>query len=179
MSKKQLITGLPLVAAYVATIALANWLTMKFGLVPVGFGLVATAGAYVAGAAFVFRNLVQETLGRLIVVAAIVIGALVSWKVSSPQLAFASGFTFLVSETCDFLVYTPLRRRGWLPAAIAGNVVGAVVDTFLFLTLAGFPVLLAAPGQMVGKAYATIAYLLIGGVARRVVLRQPVNSAHT
>ena len=165
------------VAAYVAAIVAANWLTARYGFIPVGFGLMATAGTYAAGFAFVFRNLTQEAFGRWLVLAAIVAGAGLSWVLSTPALAIASGVTFLVSETTDWAVYTPLRRKGWAPAAAAGNVCGFVVDTFLFLYLAGFPVLVAAPGQLVGKAYATVIYLALGCAVRRAVLRHAINPA--
>jgi len=178
----RLILGAAAIGAYIITIAAANWLTARYGFVPVGFGLTATAGTYAIGFAFVFRNLIQEafgngTQGRLIMFAAILAGAAFSWWLATAALAVASGATFLVSGTADWAVYTPVRRRGWARAAVAGNTVGAVVDTFLFLYLAGFPVLAAVPGQLVGKAYATVIYLGTGWFARRAVLRHAVKPA--
>jgi len=174
--------GILAVGAYIATVAVANALTARYGFVPVGFGLTATAGTYVIGCAFVCRILVQESYGsgsrgRLIMFAAILAGAALSWFVATPALAWASGVTFLISESADWAVYTPMRRRGWARAAVLGNGVGAVTDTFLFLWLAGFPILAAVPGQLVGKAYATIAYLGIGWLVRRAVLRDTLNTA--
>lgn len=170
------------VACYIATVVAANWLTAHYGFVPVGFGLTATAGTYAIGFAFVFRILVQESFGsslpgRLVMFAAILTGAALSWVLATPALAWASGVTFLISESADWGVYTPVRRRGWAPAAAAGNAVGAVVDTFLFLWLAGFPILAAVPGQLVGKAYATIVYLLLGWLVRRALLRNAIDAA--
>ncbi len=53
------------VVLYVATIFVANWaIIAAFGVVPVGFGLMAPAGVYFAGLAFTFRDLTQEKLGR-------------------------------------------------------------------------------------------------------------------
>jgi hypothetical protein len=170
------------VACYIATVVAANWLTARYGFVPVSPGLTATAGTYAIGFAFVFRILVQESYGsgrrgRLIMFAAILTGAALSWVLATPALAWASGVTFLISESADWGVYTPWRRHGWARAAVAGNSVGAVVDTFLFLWLAGFPIIAAVPGQLVGKAYATVIYLGIGWLARRVLLREPVEPA--
>jgi queuosine precursor transporter len=174
--------GIAALICYIGIVALANYLTARYGFVPVGFGLMATAGTYAIGCAFVARILIQESFGRglrgrLVMLAAILAGALLSFVVATPALAIASGATFLVSETVDWLVYTPLRSRSWARAAAAGNAVGDVVDTFLFLWLAGFPILAAAPGQLVGKIYATIIYLLIGGIARAALLRHPVRAA--
>jgi len=142
----------PLVA-YIATIFLANWAITTFGLVPVGFGLMAPAGVYFAGLAFTFRDLTQDTLGRRWTYFAIVVGAALSGLISGP-LALASGVAFLVSETADLLVYTPLRERRWLVAVTASNVVGLAVDSALFLWLA-FGSLDFLLGQVVGKLWMT------------------------
>lgn len=160
------------VLAYLGAIVLANWLVATYGFVPVGFGLAATAGTYAAGLAFVARDAVQDSAGRGWAVAALAGGALLSWFLSTPQLAVASAVAFGLSELADMAVYTPLRRRGYVRAAMASNLVGTVVDTYLFLWLAGFGVAaVVVSGQLVGKAYATLAVVLVV-VAVRAVLRQ-------
>lgn len=164
--------GVAALAGYVAAIVAANWATHRYGLAPVGFGLTATAGTYAAGCALMLRNLVQDALGRRLVLAAILAGALLSALTSSPALALASGTAFGLSETLDMAVYTPLRRKGWARAVIPASLLGAVVDTFVFLYLAGFPV--TAPGvlgQLVGKTWAVwlpvAAVAIARGVSRR------------
>src|SRR3954454_22033793 len=102
--------GAAAAAAFVATVFAANWAIDHFGIVSVGFGLHAPAAVYFAGLAFTLRDLVQRTLNKSAVVFAIVAGAICSAFVS-PHLAFASGAAFLVSELCDFAVYTPLQHR--------------------------------------------------------------------
>ena len=145
--------------AFVATIFAANWAIASFGLVPVGFGLAAPAGVYFAGLAFTLRDLVQDRLGRRAVVAAILAGAALSALVSG-RFALASGAAFLVSELADFAVYTPLRARGRLRAVLASNLVGLVIDSALFLSLA-FGSVAYLPGQVVGKLWATLAALAL------------------
>ncbi|KAB2384729.1 VUT family protein [Actinomadura montaniterrae] len=155
--------------AYVASVVAANVLTSHLGMVPVGFGLTVTAGTYAAGAALLARDVVQDTAGRRTVLAAIAAGAVLSAWLATPQLALASGVAFAASEVADMAIYTPLRRKGWARAVLASNVVGAVVDTVLFLALAGFPVMASLPGQLIGKAlWATALPVLIVTAARRV-----------
>lgn len=158
-------------AAFLACILAANYVTTEYGMVPVGFGLVATAGTYFAGLTFVLRDTVQDTAGKAWTVALIVAGAALSFVVSAPFIALASGVAFLVSEVADLCVYTPLRRRGFVRAAVASNVVGAFVDTVLFLWIAGFPIAGAVAGQMVGKLAVTLVVVLavVGYRTRRVV----------
>lgn len=159
---------LALAAAFLGCILAANYVTTEFGMVPVGFGLVATAGTYLAGLTFVLRDSLQDAAGKWVVVALIVAGAVLSFAVSAPIIALASGVAFLTSELADLAVYSPLRRHGYIRAAVASNVVGSLVDTLLFLSIAGFP-LAALPGQMVGKLLVTLA--VVGLVASLRVYR--------
>jgi uncharacterized PurR-regulated membrane protein YhhQ (DUF165 family) len=162
-----------LALAYLACVPLANWLVATFGVVPVGFGLVAPAGVYAAGLALTLRDVTQEALGRRWVVGCIVAGAIASAAVPGvpTQLALASGVAFLVSELADLAVYTPLRRRHWLGAVAASNTVGAVVDSALFLSLA-FGSLVFLPGQVVGKLWVTALSVAVLQPLRRLAERR-------
>ena len=177
-------TGLALLAVYIGSIVASNWLTTRYGLVAVAPGLVATAGTFAVGGAIMTRDLLQDALGRIVVIGAIVAGAAISYGLSSHQIALASGLTFLLGESLELVVYTPLRRRvGWGTGRWSGvvgiaNATGMLADTLLFLWLAGFP--MTGPvvaGQLVGKAYVTVAVITAGMVIRRAVLRQPLQRA--
>ncbi|MFD3814969.1 VUT family protein [Streptomyces rubiginosohelvolus] len=152
--------------AYVATIPAANLLVTHHGVVPVGFGQVAPAGVYMVGLALVLRDLAREATGRAAVWAAIGIGAVLSWWLADPALAVASTAAFLVAESMDFAVYEPLRQRGLLVAMVASNVVGMAADSLIFLLVAfgNFDYL---PGQLLGKAWMTVAAVLILVAVRR------------
>lgn len=143
-----------MLAGYAGSIVGANWLIATYGLVPVGFGLMAPAGVYAAGLAFTFRDLVRERYGYWPTVAAIFVGAALS-ALLSPAFAAASGMAFLFSESLDALVFEKLRRRRWLTAVAASNVAGFVADSALFLLLA-FGSLDFLAGQLLGKAYMTV-----------------------
>ena len=138
---------------YIGCIVAANLLHVTFGFVPIGFGLTASAGVYGAGLAFTARDMLQETLGRQATVVAILIGAVLS-AMLSPALGVASGVAFLIAESLDFAVYTPLRERRWLTAVVLSNTVGAAADSALFLWLAFGSVDLWV-GQTVGKLWMT------------------------
>jgi uncharacterized PurR-regulated membrane protein YhhQ (DUF165 family) len=152
-------------ALYIGTIFLANLMIAVFGLWPVGFGLWAPAGVYAVGLNFTLRDLAQERVGRRAILAAIVAGAALSALVS-PQFALASGVTFLVSETADYFVYTPLHKRSFLGAVAASNTVGLVVDSALFLWLA-FGSLQFLAGQIVGKVEMTLLAVALIWIWRR------------
>lgn len=152
----------PIAAGFLACILAANYVTSTYGMVPVGFGLVATAGTYFAGLSFVLRDAVQDTAGRRWVLVLILAGAALSYLVSDPFIATASAVAFLASESADFAVYTPLREHGYIRAAITSNIVGTIVDTLLFLHIAGFGLSgQVVAGQFVGKLLITAAAVAI------------------
>lgn len=155
-------------AVYVGSIVLANWMLLHVGapgpgarVLPVGFGLEAPSGVYVAALAFIARDLVQRFAGPKVAVAAIIVGAGLSALVSTATLAFASGATFLLSESTDFLLFQPLQRRSLPGAVLAAGLAAIVVDSVVFLTLAGIPLHAALPGQLLGKFW----IVLVGSAA--------------
>ena len=155
------------IGIYIATIVLANLFTTTFGLVPIGFGLMVTAGTFAAGFALIARDAVQIKSGKAIVLIAIVLGAAISAITSNPSIAVASGIAFLVSDLVDFAVFTPLKAKSLAGAVVTSSVISAPVDTVLFLQLAGFGVTWQAVlGQFIVKtALALIAAIVI--TARR------------
>lgn len=141
-------SGLVATLAFVGTVVAANWTLKHFGVLNIA-GVGVPSGVLWIGLAFTLRDLVHETLGRLVVLAAIAAGAALSFGISA-DFAVASAVAFAVSELADFAVYEPLRRRNWLAAVGLSGAVGAVVDSILFLHLA-FGSLEFLPGQVLGK----------------------------
>ena len=163
-------------AGFLACIVAANWATSTYGLVPVLFGLSATAGTYFAGATFVLRDSVDDYGGRTYVALLIALGVVLSYVVGSGRIAIASGIAFGLSELADWCAYSPLRRRGYVRAALASNVVGTLVDTFAFLWLAGFPIIAdVVAGQLVAKLTVTAAVIVLVIGVRSAVSREPVD----
>ena len=156
--------GLLAAAALILTILAANWSLERWGIVPIGFVLMAPAGVLFAGLAFGLRDVVHETLGRWPVVACIAVGGAVSYF-AAPSFAVASAAAFLFAELADFAVYDRLRERQWHAAVIVSNIVGAVIDSAIFLWLA-FGSLDFMGGQVVGKAYMILPALVIVGLVR-------------
>jgi uncharacterized PurR-regulated membrane protein YhhQ (DUF165 family) len=159
---------LTLAAGFLGCILAANYVTSRYGMVPVGFGLVATAGTYFAGLSFVLRDSLQDAAGKWWTLAVIAAGAVLSFLIAAPFIALASAVAFGLSEAADLAVYTPLRRRGYVRAAVASNIVGSFVDTVVFLAIAGFPVAASLPGQMVGKLAITAVAVGLVVIARAV-----------
>lgn len=182
MTRARVVTATVAAVGLVGSVVLANWLTEQYEFVRIGFGLSTTAGTLAAGAALALRDALQDTAGKWVVFAAVAVGAVMSFVIASPQLAVASAVAFAVSELADMRVYTPLRSRAgfgsrrWSAAVLASGVVGAVVDTALFLGIAfGWAAVMPAMwGQLVGKTGASVLFVavtLLVLVARKGVIR--------
>lgn len=173
-----------LFAAFVATVVAANAALNHWGIVPIGFGLMAPAGVYFAGLGFGLRDALHEKGGHWWVLGAIACGALISYVIEDAvtipgglaPIAIASAAAFALSELADFAVYTPLRERAWVGAVVFSNIVGAVIDSALFLWLA-FGSLDHLTGNIVGKVYmVAIALPIVWGV--RALPRNSVQPVH-
>jgi uncharacterized PurR-regulated membrane protein YhhQ (DUF165 family) len=163
-----------LVAAFAATIPAANWLITNVGttcvpdgpcLLPVGFGLHAPSGVLVVGAALVLRDAVHEAGGVRAALLAIVIGSALSWFVAPPALVIASVAAFALAELADLFVYAPLRKRRLGLAVLASGLVGAAVDSAVFLWLA-FGSLQFIEGQILGKFWMSLVAAIVLMVMR-------------
>ena len=167
MSERPIAPALAVIGAIVA----ANVATSALGMVT-WLGVAATAGTWLAGLALVARDWLHETGGARWVLPTIIVGAILSAALS-PQLALASGVAFLLAELADWAIYAPLRRKGRTRAALASNVVGSIVDSAVFLALAGFPMALLGTQSALKIAVSTATVL---GV-RLALSRQPVHAA--
>lgn len=167
--------GYAFFALYMCCIPLANWLIGHWGtfcvpdgpcMIPVWPGIAAPSGVLAIGAALVLRDLVQRRLGLAFSLAAIAIGAMISWAISPSTIVLASVAAFVFSETADALVFTPLQKRGLVIAVAVSALAGIVVDSVLFLTLA-FHSLDFLTGQIIGKLWAVLVSLPIVHLFRR------------
>ncbi len=141
--------------AFVATVWFANWLVNHYGPIRVWpTHLLAPAGVYVIGLAFLLRDTVQRFGGQILAVTLIAVGAALSIFVS-PRLALASAAAFATAELLGLAIFWMLRGntagpRLLLLAVVAASVAAAALDSYVFLTIA-FHSLAFWQGQFVAK----------------------------
>lgn len=158
---------------FVATVPLANWMIGNVGecvpngpcVVPVGFGLMAPSGVMIVGITLVLRDWLQELTSWRWSLLMIIIGAGLSWFVN-PAVAAASMAAFAASEIADMAVYTPMRKLSRSAAVVVSGVVGATLDSFLFLYLA-FGAVDYWQGNALGKLYASVVVAVVLMARRR------------
>lgn len=166
-------------AAYVILAVLANWLASKYRVTVPFTDLVAPAGVFCIGAILVLRDWLQQLAGLawtliLVPVAggiSYLIGDLAGWG-SLQKIALASLAAFIVSETVEAAVFTPLRKRSLTFGVALSATVGNAIDSWLFLSLAGLPLALLFWGNFVGK-FEMIAIGVALTAARRVWIPVP------
>lgn len=172
---RRLIEGWIFLILFGLTIPAANYAITYIGttcvpngpcLVPVAPGLKAPSGVLMIGLALVLRDLVQRRLGVRAAGVAILAGAALSAWFAPASLVLASAAAFLISETADLAVYTPLARRRLVLAVAASSMVGLVVDSIVFLWLA-FGSLDFLAGQVIGKSWMVMASIPFVALLRR------------
>lgn len=149
---------------FILTIPVGNWVVMNVGavcppdgpcLIPVWPGIMSPSAVLLAGLALILRDAVQSFMGKSWTLLAIVVGAALSGFLSDPAIIIGSTAAFLFSELADFAVYTPLRERHLSAAIIASGLVGSIVDSVIFLSLA-FGSLDFVVGQVIGKFWMSL-----------------------
>lgn len=133
----------PLSVAFIALAVLANWLASKYLVTVPLTDYVAPAGVFCIGAALVLRDWLQQLAGLWWTLALVVIGGGASYLIgdaagwtSLQKIAIASLVAFIVSETVEAAVFTPIRNRNLTAGVLTSGMVGNALDSWLFLTLA-------------------------------------------
>lgn len=102
-----------------------------------------TWGAFTYPAAFLVTDLTNRRFGpaaaRRVVYAGFVLAVLLSVVLATPRLAVASGSAFLVAQLLDVTLFNRLRRAVWWKAPIVSSVIGSLVDTLIFFSIAFSP----------------------------------------
>lgn len=99
-----------------------------------------TWGALSYPVAFLVTDLTNRRLGpraaRRVVYVGFALAVVLSVYLATARIALASGTAFLVAQLLDVYVFDRLRRQAWYLAPLVSSVLGSVVDTALFFTLA-------------------------------------------
>ena len=106
----------------------------------INLGDLLTWGAFTYPIAFLITDLTNRQFGpsaaRRVVFAGFVVGVTLSFWTSIPRIAIASGTAYLIGQLLDISVFNRLRRQSWWRAPLAGSMLGSVLDTALFFSLA-------------------------------------------
>ena len=99
-----------------------------------------TWGAFTYPIAFLVTDLTNRNFGpttaRYVVLLGFVVAVILSFILATSRIAIASGSAFLIAQLIDVSIFDRLRKSTWWKAPFVSSVLGSVIDTFLFFTLA-------------------------------------------
>ncbi len=156
---------------YILSIVLVNWLFVVVPPLgtPVGELNLATL---VVGAVFVLRDYAQREVGHKVLAATLTAG-IVTWFMTSPELAIASLTAFFISEMADWAVFSftkrPLQNR-----ILISSLISIPLDSFAFLYLSGF---LTGPSFTVETMSKAVGVLIVWLMLRARVKETPASAA--
>ena len=127
-------------------VALSNYL-VQFPIKYMDLQDLFTYGAFSYPVAFLITDLANRRYGKVIARKIVYIGFILGLVLTlyfstdfsnliSKRIAIASGTAFLIAQLLDVQVFDKLRKKVWYVAPLVSSLVGSVIDTFLFFSIA-------------------------------------------
>ena len=127
-------------------VVLSNYL-VQFPIQYYGLQNLLTYGAFSYPIAFLITDLANRKYGKSsakkIVYLGFLLGVFLTLYLStnyfdliSIRIAFGSGTAFLVAQLVDVHIFDKLRKKIWYVAPMTSSIIGSVIDTFLFFSIA-------------------------------------------
>lgn len=123
-------------ALYVAGIVAVNWAFTVVQPVALPGGAMWPPVSLAVGLIFVLRDFAQREIGHW-VLAAMLLGGLLSYWMADPFVAIASVAAFLVGEFADWAVYT-VTKRPFAQRVLLSSALGTPIDSIVFLAMMGW-----------------------------------------
>jgi uncharacterized PurR-regulated membrane protein YhhQ (DUF165 family) len=99
-----------------------------------------TWGAFTYPIAFLITDMTNRKFGaknaRIVVLVGFLIAVGLSIWLATPRIAIASGSAFLVAQLLDVSIFNSMRSASWWRAPLISSIIGSVVDTLLFFSIA-------------------------------------------
>lgn len=135
------------VAAMIAVVTASNILVqfpVQADLGPIHLGDILTWGAFTYPFAFLVSDLTNRYDGprraRAVVLVGFAVALCLSAYLSTPRIAIASATAFLIGQLLDIAVFSRLRNRFWLVPPLSASLLGSLIDTAIFFSIAFAPV---------------------------------------
>ena len=155
-------------------VVFSNYL-VQFPVQYFGLNEILTYGAFSYPVTFLITDLANRAYGKLVarkvVYFGFTIGVLLTLFVStnfsdiiSIRVAIGSGVAFFIAQNLDVQIFDFLRKKIWFVAPLVSSVLGSLVDTFLFFSIAFYatdiPWVSLAFGDLVVKLLIALVMLI-------------------
>ncbi len=157
-----------------AVVIVSNYL-VQFPVKFHGLDNLLTYGAFSYPITFLITDLANRAFGkkiaRYIVLIGFFIGIVLTFLVStnfedliSIRIAIGSATAFFISQNFDVTIFDRLRKRKWYIAPLTSSILGSIIDTFLFFSIAFYgteiPWLTLAFGDLIVKLIVALIMLV-------------------
>jgi len=134
-----------------------------------------TYGAFSYPITFLITDLSNRAFGkkiaRYVVLIGFCIGIILTFFVStnfddiiSVRIAIGSATAFIIAQNLDINIFDILRKKTWYIAPLTSSVLGSIIDTFLFFSIAfyntGIPWFTLALGDLAIKLIVSLVMLI-------------------
>ena len=162
-------------------VVLSNYL-VQFPIQHFGLNEILTYGAFSYPVTFLITDLANRAYGKLVarkvVYVGFIIGVFLTLFVStnfsdiiSIRIAVGSGVAFFIAQNLDVQIFDSLRKKIWYVAPLTSSVIGSLIDTFLFFSIAFY----ATEIPWVTLAFGDLAVKLLIAVVMLIPFRLLVN----
>jgi len=156
-------------------VVLASNYLVQFPINHYGLNEILTYGAFSYPIAFLITDLANRTFGKIIakkiVYLGFTIGILFTLIFStnfgdliSIRIAIGSGIAFITAQLLDVQIFDQLRKKEWFIAPLTSSLIGSIVDTFIFFSIAfygtGVPWVTLSLGDLAVKFIVALVMLI-------------------
>ena len=136
-----------LLSFIMGVVVLSSNFLVQFPVNYYGLNEILTYGAFSYPIAFLITDLANRTYGKIIARKIVYFGFLIGIiftlffstnfaDLISIRIAIGSGSAFLVAQLLDVQIFDKLRKNIWYIAPLISSLIGSIVDTFLFFSIA-------------------------------------------
>jgi len=136
-----------ILSIFMGVVIIASNYLVQFPINKFNLQDVLTYGAFSYPIVFLITDLANRSFGkkkaRKLVYIGFVVGILLTVFVSinfqdiiSIRIAIGSGTAFLIAQLIDIEIFQRLRKNAWFVAPISSSIIGSIIDTFLFFSIA-------------------------------------------
>tara|TARA_Y100000816_G_C26038938_1_gene544090 strand:+ start:290 stop:835 length:546 start_codon:yes stop_codon:yes gene_type:complete len=155
-------------------VVISNYL-VQFPIQHFGLNDILTYGAFSYPITFFITDLANRAYGKVVAKKIVYIGFIIGIALTlfvstnfsdliSIRIAIGSGVAFFIAQNLDIQIYDILRKKIWFIAPLASSILGSILDTFIFFSIAfyatGIPWVTLAIGDLTVKLFIAILMLI-------------------
>ena len=156
-------------------VVLASNYLVQFPINYYGLEEILTYGAFSYPIAFLITDLSNRFYGKIIARKIVYLGFIIGITFTllfstnfadliSIRIAIGSATAFVVAQLVDVQIFDQLRKKKWFVAPLTSSLVGSIVDTFLFFSIAfyatGVPWFTLSLGDLTVKILVALVMLI-------------------